>query len=498
MIRNIILLSILFIYTFANAEGYLPGSSIIDKSIEYKKLSDQCINDIKATTEVDLSNYYNKQEVDDLISEAESKAGVFNLMKEKADNVDSLVPDIVLTTTNAGDLQTAIDSLTTGEVLEIQTNAVYSPVIISKSNITIKVKIGYAPKISGTYGLTLSDGIHDVIISGITFDNCYTGHSNFQGSCITFGTQGSKVQDIIFRNINFVNTQNGSAVMLSYHGEYNGAGDYYASDISETELSDKIAFINCYFYNANQETIEGGNLAIRAVKHLLVSGCKINGVGTNGRGISLQGCQKALIENNEVLNFNTNGGEGIKIDTIGTAQFVTNAIIRENKISNCIEGIDIDDVSGAYAYNNIISNCSDEGISVDDSTPYSLMVNNICYNNRRGIRLENGAVAELEKNSCYNNIENNYLIENGYSLPAGNLENPSGVFIKKAYQKIDDWNSDGTNSFELSFYPLGSVTVILNNTVYQNEGSDYTINGKTITFIGGTTNGYKYKFIYNY
>ena len=51
MKKILIILTLLFIYTFANAEGYLPGSSIIDDSIEYEKITNTAVETIRDTVE---------------------------------------------------------------------------------------------------------------------------------------------------------------------------------------------------------------------------------------------------------------------------------------------------------------------------------------------------------------------------------------------------------------------------------------------------------------
>jgi len=357
--------------------------------------------------------------LDELQSEIGGQGSLFDQMKTFASHAVNQEPDVVLTTEGSGDLQTALNGLSEGDVLEIKTNATYDPVVLSTNEITVIVADGYNPKVSGLYGMTLSDGLENVVVDGITFDGCSTSAQNYKGACITFGTQGSKVSNIIFSNVNFSNVASGSAVMLSYHG----FTDFYYADIYESECSDRVGFFDCNFWNAGQELTEGAQLCMRAVKYPYIDGCKLNASTGTARGISLQGVINALIEDNYVTGSTINGGEGIKIDCIGDPQFRHTAVIRNNQVKNCLEGIDADDAADCLIHNNIIWDCIQVGISSDGgSAPknsYCRMIGNEIYNSLVGIRLESGCSAEVRQNIVYNN-GTNYSILNGYALPSDN------------------------------------------------------------------------------
>lgn len=457
--------------------------------------------------------------LDNLFTIATNPGSVYTTMSMKCDKVKSVTADVILTDTDADALQDAIDMLSEGEVLEIKTNVTYNPITISTNNIIIKAAIGYCPKITGLYGITLSDGLHDVIIEGIIMDSCGTANSNYMGACVTFGTQGSKVQDILFSNMTFANITSGSAVMLSYHG----FTDSYAANILDSDCSERIAFIDCCFNKAGLEATEGAAISLRAVKYLYFYHNKIDGLHVTSRGIQLQGVQNAFIYYNRIENMMGNG-EAIKIDEIGTAQFVNTAIIQKNYIREAIQGIDIDDVCAAIVYANKVWDVTNEAIVLDDSSQ-GRFICNCTFNSSVGIHLELGSSAEVKNNVSFNNT-NNYLIENGYVIDGSNSEdirdtilgqtanntaydNTSYNNVDKALdylfsststylQTIEVWVSDDSGSYTLSNIPDGQVTVIYENAVWQTPYVNYTVSGNIVNIIGGTTTGKNYMFSYIY
>lgn len=384
--------------------------------------------------------------LDELQSEIGSLGSVFTQIELKADNVDSQTTTVTLSTSGAGDLQAELNELVSGDVLEILTNATYSPIVLNTSEITIKAGIGYSPKITGANAIKLGNGLHDVIVSGLILDNCTTANQNYMGACVSFGVQGSKVQDIIFKDVAFVNVTTGSAVMLSYHG----FTDSYSANVLDSECSERVAFVDCVIHDGCNDPTEGAAITLRGMKYPLISHCTINGADEGARGILLQAVQKAMIRDNIAKNMQGNG-EGIKIDEIGTAQFINTGIFQNNMVQRCIEGIDIDDKCAAILYDNTGWECTEEAFSLDDSSQ-ALFKHNTAFNNVNGIRLESGSSAEIRDCVSFNNSNNNYWIQNGYILPADNS------------QDINDTEFAGTTANNTAY----------NNATYRNVDSALT------------------------
>jgi parallel beta-helix repeat protein len=341
-------------------------------------------------------------------------AGV-SQVEDKIEKLRSTPADVVLTTSGAGDLNTAISTLTSGQVLEVQSSANFSPVTLpSGVPFSVKVTNGYFPSISGQECVKVSDGAKDIILSGFIIENCTTSYQNGKGSAITFATNHARAEDLIFHNIT-IRQALGSAVLLAY---YNGAD--YANAPTLAQMSRNISFVQCHLHKATTDKIEGGSICLRGMSGALIKDCQVDAVNL-GRGLHLQNSINLIVEDNFICNCDDgNGGEGIKLDQLGTISGYRNsAIIRNNKVKRCIEGIDIDDVTSVnVVQNNIISECSGECISLDD-TGMAAIIGNTCYNSNRGIRLESGAVAVLKKNVCYNNTTN-FLIQNGYTVDDSN------------------------------------------------------------------------------
>ena len=344
-------------------------------------------------------------------------------IRAKCEALTGIVATDFCTSTNANALQLAINALDEGDVLEVQTNAIYDPIVMpTNKEITIMAGAGFMPKITGQNGVTLVNGTRDVILAGLTIVNCTTGANNGKGSAVCFAHQAI-VTDVTFYDCQ-IKLCVGSGVMLSFHQSI--SGDNYATPNTLAEMSERVAFVGCTFSRAGTDKTEGGNLCTRGINQLMVEDCQVDAQSLT-RGISLQNCINAWIRGNLVINCNDgNGGEAIKLDSLGTpvGYRISGAVIG-NRIQTAIEGIDIDDTTAMTAiYDNIVSDCIDEGISLDGgSAPangYAQIVGNVCYRCKYGIRLESGSVGELTRNVCFNNTTNNYLIENGYVLDASN------------------------------------------------------------------------------
>jgi hypothetical protein len=338
-------------------------------------------------------------------------------------------PDIILSTSGVNDLAVAISGLVNGQILEVRTSATFHPITIP-SGVSFKLKVsdGYSPTISGQECIKISNGAANILIDGLILENCTSAYGNGRGSAITFNDAHTKAHDLIFSNITIRNATD-SAVLLSYYCSL--IGDY-ATPHTVDQMSERIAFVGCNFYKATTDKIEGASLCLRGMLDAYISECNINSLNL-GRGILLENCIKSVVERCEVINCNDgNGGEGIKIDELGAISGYRNtAIIRNNRVCGCIEGIDIDDSASCnIIQGNTVCECADEGISIDGGTPngVAILIGNICYKNTAGIRAESGSVINLKKNVCYNN-NTNYLIQNGYSVDDSNSTSLNDSFI---------------------------------------------------------------------
>ena len=366
-------------------------------------------------------------EIDSLSTSIVSATSYHSAVYNEIEKLYTTTADVILVTSGSTDLATTISSLTEDQVLEIRSSAVFSPINIP-SGVSFKIKVtdGCAPSITGVDCIRLDNGAANVLISSLIIENCSSSYGNGVGSAIGFTTDACKVNDIIFHNLTIRNATE-SAVMISYNNRYN-----YALAPTISQMSNRLSFIGCHFYKATTDKIEGSALNLRGIINAFIKDCYINSANL-GRGIQIQDSINTVIENNYICNCKDgNGGEGIKIDEIGTIIGYRNtAIIRNNIVKNCIEGIDIDDATSCnIIQNNIVSECSEEGISLDGGTPNGIasIIGNTCYKNTVGIRLESGSVGNLKKNICYNN-GTNYLIQNGYSLDDSNTTSLDDCFI---------------------------------------------------------------------
>jgi hypothetical protein len=330
---------------------------------------------------------------------------------------------VIVSGVGAGDLQTAIAAAADGDVIEVRTNATYSPITLPSTMVlTIRAGIGYGPLLTGTKCIKIVDGAHDHIVSGFGFTAYTTDDNNAQGAGITFRDQGSKCQDLIFHNLHFEEVTAGSAVLMSFHRSV--GPDSYDKPPQPAEMSDGISFVSCSFYKACKDGTEGAALLLRGFNKPIFYGCYVDGAALNSRGFMLQNCTNFRVEGNRIQSF-TGNGEGLKIDSIGLPVAVRNTgYVIENDAYKCIEGIDCDDDCDVVVLNNRCVECTDEGISIDGGVAPAiarvLAVGNICTLCNRGIYAEAGSICELSGNSCFGNTTD-YSILNGYVLPGSNL-----------------------------------------------------------------------------
>lgn len=387
--------------------------------------------------------------------------------------------DIILTTTGAGDLQSAIASLTDGQILEIAANATYDPIVFpSGKSFRIRTKFGYNPKITGAHCIGINNGASNIVVSGLTIEtpNNTGGNNNYTGTAITFAQQNAIVDNIVFHNITIKNTVSGSSVMLSYH--WSVGGDLYYNPPQLNELSTRVAFIDCNIYKGCLDGGEGACLSVRGLRNSLFLNNTIDNDNDAGRGIQLQGCLDCLVEGNKIYNIGGSNAEGLKIDQIGTSPFRQSVYFLNNYIQNAIEGIDCDDNVSALVINNICCNCTDEGISLDGGTPeaYGILIGNTCYDCGSGILFESGSLGYLTKNNCFKNTTNFNML-NGYSPDSSNISvNTRSVHIIGAETITGDKTFTGKfETSKIKITPEGGIAIKLTNKTGANSIKGYLV-----------------------
>ena len=330
-------------------------------------------------------------------------------------------PDVILSTNGANDLNTTIAALTDGQLLEIAVSATFGPITLpSGKSFKIRVAEGFMPVITGQNCIKVANGAANILISGIIIDTFTSSYANGYGGAISFAADHSKCSNIIFHDITCRNASGCSAVMLGYHSDYP-----YDTAPLLSEMSDRIAFVECHFHKCSTDATEGATLTLRGFTYSYVCECSIDAFNLS-RGMQFQDCIETVIQDCFVANCSGGGnGEGIKIDSIGAPSgYRCTAIIRRNVVKRCVEGIDIDDVTSCnQVEDNIISECVDEAISVDGTGSTGIgvatLVGNICFKSGKGIYLEAGSVANLKNNVCFENTTN-YSISNGYVVDDSN------------------------------------------------------------------------------
>lgn len=330
---------------------------------------------------------------------------------------------ITVTDTGATALQTAIDSASDGDVIEVATDATYDPITLpSDTGLVIRGALGHTPEISGQHGVTISDGARDTLIARFQFPGCSAANGNYNGAAVNMSHQ-ALFDKIVMYQCSFPEVVNGDAIVLSHHQSISG-DLYYTTPVYPDDFSTKFGAIECDFFHACKDGTEGAAIVARGLEWLYVRGCKINGNAVNSRGIMAQVCKNVWIEQNRCWNFGSGNSEAIKLDFIGSGSTVTcTGTIIENICYDCVEGIDVDDYVGVYVRGNLCYNCADEGISVDgDST--ALITGNVVHNCADGIRAESGSVVDLRSNCSFANSSNDYRMDNGYSPDASNITDP--------------------------------------------------------------------------
>jgi len=345
-----------------------------------------------------------------------SESGWSTIAEARVEALPSLVPDVVLTDTASGALQTAIDSLASGQVLEVRTDATYDPITLPAvaGGYVVKAGDGYTPKITGQECVKLANGAQDVTFSGFELFSATSPVANSRGAFISFAAEFSLVERIIFADL-YVHDVVGIApgVMLSYFWNL-----YATPPNPATEMSSKLAFIDCNFVNAADWEIEGAALNVRGFDQTFITRCTFDGGNQTTRQVQLQNCFNSLIE--DCLAFNVaagNGGEAFKLDQLGAWQSTYGAwstgIIRRCIAHDVAQGFDIDDYVAAHVYGCTAYNCAEEGFDLDNDS-YGVFECCSAYNNVDGFRFEPGCKGTLRACMAFDNSSNDYRMDNGY------------------------------------------------------------------------------------
>lgn len=428
--------------------------------------------------------------IDEILLSGSSLSYLIDVIN-KINNAINNQADVTLTTTGAGDLQTAINNLINGQILEIKTNAFYNSVIIPAGlqDIVIKVAKGYNAGFNGVANaVTLKNNINNLIFIGFKFINCTTPFANQLGSAICLEHQ-AVINNCIFYQNSFVNCT-GSAVMLSYHQTI-GGDLYFNPNIFPIEFSNKISFVENQFYNACNETIEGANLTVRGIYNLFLFKNKVIVKPKGFRGFNVQNCIDFYIFKNEILMEYPAipNQEGIKIDRLGTATYMNIGYIGYNIVNGATEGIDIDDYCEVIAFKNKINNCSISGIQIDNNS-IATLIDNLITECNKGIEFELGSItAGMTNNICYaNNI--NYSMLNLYVPDSSNINNLFNTSKKALEIPFDD-----------SIANLGAYNVqkaIENiNSVFSNTGEPMGFENRTSSAISFTDLSRDFQIDYN-
>ena len=333
-------------------------------------------------------------------------------------------PTTSIITTGAGDLQSAIDAASDGDVISIATDATYSPITIpSGKSLVIRGAVGRAPKISGQNAVTVLDGASNVLLARLHFPSCSTADANALGSAVCLDHR-ARFDTVVLYRCTFPEVTNGSAIVMSYHQSKDG-DSYYTTPTYPDDFSTGLGVIECDFFHACKNGVEGAAILARSIEWFYVRNNKVNGNDASARGIMAHVCSNAWIEGNHCFGF-TGNGEAIKLDIIGSGSTVTTAVVAWNVLHNCVEGVDVDDVVEALVFGNLCYDCADEGISVDNDSKASI-VRNVTHHCKDGIRADTGSVTYLMGNNSFANSSNDYRMDNGYSPDSSNLSTSKGL-----------------------------------------------------------------------
>lgn len=369
-------------------------------------------------------------------------------LEQFAKNKVNAIATVTLTDTGATALQTVIDAASDGDVIEVATNATYSPIVLpADKGLTIRGAFGCVPEITGQHGVLISNGTRDTLIARFQFPGCSTVNANWKGAAVALVHQ-AVFDKVVMYQCSFPEVTNGSAILLSYHQSI--SGDNYATTPSyPSEFSTKFGVIDCEFFHACKDGTEGAAIVARGLEWLYVRGCHVNGNAVSSRGILAQVCKNVWVEDNRLHNFGSGNSEAIKFDLIGAGSEICTGVILRNICYDCVEGVDVDDYVGVHVQSNLCYNCANEGFSIDGDSS-ALLIGNTAHNCVDGFRAETGSIVDLRSNCSFANSSNNYRMDNGYSPDSSNLTTPPALGPAAALLPFfpttsGDWNSVPSN-----------------------------------------------------
>lgn len=196
---------------------------------------------------------------------------------------DFSVPDDGVSVPAGGDIQAAIDSLTSGGTVTLAAGAYTGSRITLKSNIVLEGAGKDLTTISfngGVYDmLILSDGNENIVLRGFTAD-C-TGSDEGNGIIFTGGTDNFLFEDIKIFGADKSNVivYNGTATDTSYNITFKDVLSYGAN------LFHAFAVRHCHgviYDNCTAQNVTGYGFDISNSEHVEIANCYATGCGTGG------------------------------------------------------------------------------------------------------------------------------------------------------------------------------------------------------------------------
>lgn len=305
--------------------------------------------------------------------------------------------------------------------------------IVVLPNITLEVEAGVAIKMNDkasiwVYGNLLLNGSSE---NPISIDvNTNIGAKEWGGICFENGTDKSE--------LNFVNILNSSSTNILKH--FSGISSYYTDlHLNNITIESKkqpfysefgnITVVNSYFHsNAASDLIN-----IKYATTALVENCIFIGNETvDADAIDYDNLNNGIIRGNKITGF-----IGYNSDAIDLGEGARNILIEDNYISRIADkGISIGQSSTAIIKNNIISNCQ-QGVGIKDSGSYANIDKNTFFANYYAVAcfeknygegggtatVKNSIMAESEGKTYF--IDEHSDIETSYSI--SNTEALSGI-----------------------------------------------------------------------
>jgi hypothetical protein len=150
----------------------------------------------------------------------------------------------------------------------------------------------------------------------------------------------------------------------------------------------------------------------------LVENCNLKGNNAfDTDGIDYDQITNGIIQDNKIHDF-----EGINSDGIDLGEGSENIMIYKNFISNCTDkGISIGQASSAVIENNVIMNCY-QGVGIKDQGAFGLITNNTFYNNNIGVAcfeknfLSGGGSANIKNCIFADSRETPFFVDNVSSI----------------------------------------------------------------------------------